>query len=87
MILNHHCYQYYRWKAWVALQLGRPLAQTFFVQWADDELNLQKVYCEPTATRHANDSKHPRSTETSGQPIQANGTPDRPNPCEDHGDR
>ena len=35
---NAHVIKYWSWKVWVAKQLCRPLAQTFYVQWHNDEL-------------------------------------------------
>jgi hypothetical protein len=35
--MNNHVYKYYRWRAFVARQSGRLMAQEFNLQWAEDE--------------------------------------------------
>lgn len=38
MLHNAHVVKWYRWKVWVAKQQGRLMAQTFWIEWHNEEL-------------------------------------------------
>lgn len=40
---NHHIYLYWRWRGWVAEQIGRPMAADLLRGFAQQELARQKA--------------------------------------------